>query len=86
MTSNTKRTIIQYEVIRLAVTLHKNQQTMTTKDLVKYINNTFPNLFPQPYVCMRGVLTAAYNKCKNQTERNALVSVFTSVNGKPLVK
>jgi len=73
------------EVIVLAVTLVKNNKTMTTEELTKWINANYHG-FQHPYGC-RGVLQAAFRRAKandDQEGMDALFKAFTSINGSPL--
>ena len=72
-------------VIKLAVSLKRNNQTMTMVELTKWINDNFPE-FEHPYGDSRGVPQAAFKRAKTQEAKDALVSVFTSVNGNPIWK
>ena len=72
-------------VIKLAVSLKRNNQTMTMAELTKWINDNFPE-FEHPYGDCRGVPQAAFKRAKTQEAKDALVSVFTSVNGNPIWK
>ena len=72
-------------VIKLAVSLKRNNQTMTTAELTKWINDSFPE-FEHPYGDCRGVPQAAFNRAETQEAKDALVTVFTSVDGKPIWK
>jgi hypothetical protein len=73
-------------VIALAVTLVKNDKTMTTEELTKWINANHQG-FQHPYGDCRGILQAAFRRAKatnNQEGMDALVKAFTSINGSPL--
>ena len=72
-------------VIKLAVSLKRNNQTMTMVELTKWINDNFPE-FEHPYGDSRGVPQAAFKRAMTQEAKDALVSVFTSVNGNPIWK
>lgn len=73
-------------VIALAVTLIKNNKTMTTEELTSWINANYQG-FQHPYGDCRGVLQAAFRRAKatnDQEGMDALVKAFISINGSPL--
>ena len=72
-------------VIKLALVLKKENKKMTTEDLTRWINDNYPD-FEHPYGDCRGVPQAAFKRAKTQEAKDALVSVFTSVNGNPIWK
>ncbi len=85
MTEIELKEAVYRKVIELAVSLKRNKQTMTTVELTKWINENFPD-FEHPYCDSRGVPQAAFKRAKSQEAKDALVSVFTSVNGNPIWK
>ena len=70
-------------IIELAITLAKNNKTMTTEELSKWIDDNYI-VFQHPYGDWRGVLQAAFrraNATNDQEGMDALVKAFTSING-----
>lgn len=73
-------------VITLAISLVKENKTMTIAELTKWINDLFPG-FEHPYGDSRGVPQAAFRRAKvvgNQEGMDVLVKAFVSVNGNPI--
>jgi hypothetical protein len=73
-------------VVSLAVTLVDSNKTMTTEELIKWINDNYQG-FQHPYGDCRGILQASFRRAKfNNDERgmDALVRAFTNVNGLPI--
>ena len=73
-------------VIKLAVSLTHQGETMTSDELTDWINKNYPG-FQHPYGNSRGVPQAAFRRAKetnNQEGMDALVKVFTHNDGTPL--
>ena len=73
-------------VIKLAVSLTQQGETMTSDELTDWINKNYPG-FQHPYGNSRGVPQAAFRRAKeanNQEGMEALVKVFTHNDGTPL--
>lgn len=85
MTEKESKETVYNGLIKLAVSLKRNNQTMTMAELTKWINDNFPE-FEHPYSDYRGIPQAAFKRAQTQEAKDALVSVFTSVNGSPIWK
>lgn len=73
-------------VIKLAVSLTQQGETMTSDELTDWINKNYPG-FQHPYGNSRGVPQAAFRRAKetsNQEGMDALVKAFTHSDGTPL--
>ena len=73
-------------VITLAISLVKENKTMTIAELTNWINDHFPD-FEHPYGNSRGVPQAAFKRAQiigNQEGMDALVKAFVSANGNPI--
>ena len=73
-------------VIKLAVSLTQQGETMTSDELTDWINKNYPG-FQHPYGNSRGVPQAACRRAKetsNQEGMDALVKAFTHSDGTPL--
>ena len=77
---------VDESVIKLAVSLTQQGETMTSDDLTDWINKNYPG-FQHPYGNSRGVPQAAFLRAKNagnQEGMDALVKAFTHSDGSPL--
>ena len=73
-------------VIKLAVSLTQQGETMTSDELTDWISKNYPG-FQHPYGNSRGVPQAAFRRAKetsNQEGMDALVKAFTHSDGTPL--
>ena len=73
-------------VIKLAVSLTQQGETMTPDELTDWINKNYPG-FQHPYGNSRGAPQAAFRRAKetsNQEGMDALVKAFTHNDGTPL--
>lgn len=72
-------------IIRLALSLKRADQTMTSEELTSWIKNHFPE-YDYPSNLCRSLITASFKHAKTDEEKSALITVFTNVNGSPLWK
>lgn len=84
MTGKESKEAVYNGVIKLAVSLKRNNQTMTMAELTQLLNESYPD-FEHPYG-NHGIIQAAFKRAKTQEAKDALVSVFTSENGNPIWK
>ena len=73
-------------VLTLAVSLVRQNKTMTSSELTDWINKNYPG-FQHPFGNSRGVPHAAFRRAKdtnNQEAMDALVKAFKHNNGTPL--
>ena len=73
-------------VLMLAISMVRQNQTMTLSELNDWINKNYPG-FKHPYGNSRGVPQAAFRRAKeanNQEGMDALVKAFTHNDSTPL--
>jgi len=73
-------------VLMLAVSLVRQNKTMTSSELTDWINKNYPG-FEHPYGNSRGVPKATFRRAKDTSNReamDALVKAFTHNDGTPL--
>ena len=63
--------IVYKDIIQLAVTLHRNHQTISADGTIEWINMRHPEL-PNPYKGLNGVLQAAYDRTSDNEHRRLL--------------
>ena len=71
------------DIAVLATNLSHSGKTMKAEELLKWINNNFPEL---NYGGIRRVLYAAHNRAETDEEVESLEAVFLRRDGRPLLK